>query len=287
VIASGAALYFSNCGGGGKSSSSSQSSTESEADAHAASQQFLSEQQDRSGRLFGNSASEYFAGVAEYRMIMSEAEVEAAVRKVADVLNSQFVGEKLVLVGILKGAFVFCSHLVRHLNRPYSLYFVEASSYKGQTQTDEIELLSRIVPEKFVGRRVILIDELLDNGATMHSMQNYLIEKLSMQKSNIVKCVLFSKANERRDKKLDADIVGVDDVPDLWLVGCGLDDNGTKRGWPVLYAKAKMAGIPRCADDAVFDADDAAERDAMYAKLRKSTAASLKAPITYVYNGAQ
>ena len=143
--------------------------------------------------------------------------------------------------------------------------------------------LSRIVPEKFVGRRVILIDELLDNGATMDSMKNYLVEKLSMEESNVVKCVLFSKANERRDPSFDADIVGVDHVPDLWLVGVGLDDNGTKRGWPVLYAKQKMDGIPRCSDDAVFDSDDAAERDAVYKKLRATVKEQLKKPITYTY----
>lgn len=121
---------------------------------------------------------------------MTRKEIELAVDKVAKYLNTNFVGEKLVLCGILKGAFIFitgttnvllfitysqsdgtigrlnskniaCSQLIslfshltdlcRKLTRPYSIYFVEASSYTGQQQSGKVELLSQIVPSKFEG----------------------------------------------------------------------------------------------------------------------------------------
>lgn len=236
---------------------------------------FLASQVDRRGQPLAASDSQYFAGVADYKVMMTAAEIEQALIKTADRINNDFVGEKIVLCCILKGAFVYACDLVKHLNRPYSLYFVEASSYKGQKQSDEVELLSRIVPEKFEGRRVILIDELLDNGETMDTMQNHLVKILGVDKSQIVKCVLFEKENPRRAEHLAADIVGIRDLPELWLVGYGLDDNGTKRGWPLLYAKKKADGIPPCPEDVIFD-DTQAGRD-MYATIRRKIAANIAA----------
>lgn len=230
-------------------------------------EQFLAAQTDRKGIFLHQSESDYFANVKNYKLVLSEAEIARAVQKVADHINTNFVGERIVICGILKGAFVFCTDLCRKLTRPYSIYFVEASSYKGQVQSDDVELLSRIVPEKFKGRRVILLDELLDNGATMHHMQNHLMKVLEMPRSQIVKCVLFSKENSRRAKDLDADIVGVGDIPELWLVGYGLDDDGTKRGWTHLFAKCKSAGVPVCAEDSIFNND--AEGQTMFKHIRK------------------
>ena len=83
--------------------------------------------------MLGASNSSYFEGVEDYKMVMTEEEVDMAVRKVAEVLNNKFKGEKIILVGILKGAFIFMAQLVRYLTRPYSIYFVEASSYRRET----------------------------------------------------------------------------------------------------------------------------------------------------------
>jgi hypoxanthine phosphoribosyltransferase len=245
---------------------------------------FLSVQCDRSGQSLLRSNSTYFGGVKNYKMIMTAAEIDAALQKVANCLNTQFVGEKIVICSILKGAYMFCGDLCRRLTRPYSLYFVEASSYAGQTQSDEVEVLSRIVPEKFNGRRIILLDELLDNGATMETMKQYLIKKLGIEADDVVKTVLFSKENDRRDSKLDADIVGIDDLPDLWLVGYGLDDDGTKRGWPVLFAKPKAPGIELGPDDIIFDESKGAEAERGHDVVRHKVRANLARPLGYRNN---
>jgi hypoxanthine phosphoribosyltransferase len=210
-------------------------------------------QVDRGGSALGASRSDYFEGVAGYKLILSEAEIDAGVAKVAHILNTQFVGEKIVLCGILKGAFVFMSDLVKKLERPYSIYFVEASSYSGQKQSDEIDLLSRIVPAKFAGRRVVLVDELLDNGHTMHTMAAHLMKTLEIPREQISTCVLFSKVSDTRPAEYGADICGIPDLPNVWLVGYGLDDNGTKRGWTELFAKPKIEGVPKCEADGIFE----------------------------------
>jgi len=156
-----------------------------------------------------------------------------------------------VLVGILKGAFMFMSDLCRAMTRPYSVYFVEASSYKeGRTQLASVEVSSDICKDKFVDpvtkdkHKIVLIDELLDNGKTMEDMKRHILDVLkdSHTEADILTVCLFSK--ERARECPEADVTGIPNLPDLWLVGYGLDDRGTKRGWTDLFAvpKVKIVG---------------------------------------------
>jgi len=234
---------------------------------------FLSIQEDHTGKLMKDSSSTYFNEVKSYKLIMTESELNRAVQRVAREIERQTVGEKIVLCGILKGAYVFLHDLSQQLNRPNSVYFVEASSYSGQEQSDGVELLSRIVASKFEGRKIVLVDELLDNGKTMDTMTQHLMKTLGVPRSNILTCVLMSKNRPQRPKHWDADIVGIADLPDVWLVGYGLDDNGTKRGWPMLFGKPKCAGVPLAAADAIFSGSE--EGAAMHASIRQRIKKSL------------
>ena len=119
------------------------------------------------------------------RILILLSQIEVGVQRVADEIERRFKGEKvrwdsdsdinavrpidshllikwlfshyaqIIICGILKGAFVFLTDLCRCLKRPYSCYFVEASSYSGQTQSGHVELLSRVVPSKFKGRKIV------------------------------------------------------------------------------------------------------------------------------------
>lgn len=245
---------------------------------------FLDSQMDRSSCGLGSSKSDYFEDVDKYKLVMTAKEIDAAVQRVADCINSdRFKGKKIVLCGILKGAFIFMTDLVRRLTRPYSVYFVEASSYKGQVQSETVEVLSEIVPEKFAGRHIVLVDELLDNGATMRSMLHHLMQKLNIPREDITTCVLFTKRNESRMLKepqsdWNADIAGVENLPDVWLVGYGLDDNGTKRGWVHLFAKPKASGVPCGPDDQIFDSEDPQTAAQTLRHMRADIQAKLRAP---------
>jgi len=156
-------------------------------------------------------------------------------------------GERIVLVGILKGVFMFLSDLCRALTRPYSVYFVEASSYKNaRQQAGSVEISSEMTDAKFFDattrapHKVVLVDELLDNGETMQQMKLHLLSKLSAThtEKDILTVCAFSKQRQRTAP--EADITGIPDLPDLWLVGYGLDDRGTKRGWSELFAVPKV-----------------------------------------------
>lgn len=214
-------------------------------------------------------------GCAElnWRILLTAAEIHAGVRQLAERINALYAppqAKPLVLVGILKGVFVFLADLSRHLRVPYSVYFLEASSYAGQ-ERGEVQFATSLAPSKLRGRQVLLLDELFDHGATMAAMKRALLSdaELGLAEADIRTCTLFIKESGTRLPR--PELVGLPCLPALWLVGYGLDDNGEKRGWTHLFACPKAAGVPRVAEDAIFD--DAAA----YRQLRSRLEAELGA----------
>jgi len=213
----------------------------------ARSRTFLTQQKDRNMQppLAG---SKYFQDDKGYRLVLTSEELAAGNRICARRIETWAKGERIILVGILKGAFMFMSDLCRCLQRPYSVYFVEASSYKdSRTQgAGGVEISTELAGAKFcdaVSRaphKVVLVDELLDNGKTMAVMKKHFLTALAAThtENDILTCCLMSKCRGREWP--DADITGIPDLPDLWLVGYGLDDRGTKRGWSELFAIPKV-----------------------------------------------
>ena len=225
---------------------------------------------------------------ADWRIIMTDVEIQQCVQKCADYINKNFVGKKIVVTCILKGAVYFFTDLTRKLTIPHSCYFVEASSYKDKhVQEEKVEILSKIIPAKFADRHVILIDELYDNGGTMNHIKEAIHTEGNVSYDKIFTCTLFKKSKDTfylhdgpdidadvRTKNIDADVrtknidtdvrtknkapdlVGIE-VPDMWLVGYGLDDQQEKRGWTYLFACPKMKDVPHSKDDIIFDFSEA------------------------------
>jgi len=192
--------------------------------------------------------------VNSWRLIMTDAEIQLCVDRVALHLNQKFrhSPKPVLLTAILKGVYVFLSDLTKRLTFNYSVYFLEASSYGHGQQQSEVKLLSQIDARKFVGRQVVLLDELFDNGTTLTGIRDLLLKNpdLQLTASDIFTCTLFTKRSGTNVRP--PDLVGVADLPPLWLVGYGLDDQGEKRGWPHLFACPKLPGIPKEPEDDVF-----------------------------------
>jgi hypoxanthine phosphoribosyltransferase len=182
---------------------------------------------------------------------MTETEIRTHVKTCAKALDEKFGGIPVIFVCILKGAAWFFADLTRELMMPnYTTYFVEASSYKNsQTQSETIEILSRIVPEKFVGRKVVLVDELYDNGTTMEHLKKAISEKAQVPYEDIMTCAVFKKNRSDSHTYLGTlDLYGTI-VPNVWLVGYGLDDQQKKRGFRHLFAVPKSDDMEKTEDD--------------------------------------
>lgn len=189
-----------------------------------------------------------------FKILLTDEALERGVQKLADDLNEKFKNhdKEIVIAGILKGVYVLMSDLTKKLTFPHSVYFIDASSYRGQVQ-EAIDIKKdighEITAQKFIGKTVILLDELFDKGATMDSVKNYLVNFLNVQE--VYTCVLFLKDLEKREYPLP-DFWKIK-VPNTWIFGYGLDLNGLCRGWNALYAIPKEDQGKNTKHDRIFE----------------------------------
>lgn len=188
-----------------------------------------------------------------WRELITPADIETIIDHLAKKINAKISGN-LVVACILKGAVYFTVDLTRKLQMPHSLYFIEASSYKDSQKQDssQVEILSNLNSKKFVGKNVLLLDELWDNGKTLANVKSKIME-LGVLETNITTCTLLLKPKNKTEYPLP-DIWGLE-VPNVWLVGYGLDDQQEKRQWTSVFAKPKIEGIPKHEDDKMFEND--------------------------------
>lgn len=186
-----------------------------------------------------------------WKLLVTMDEIGKANQRLADQINTQFKGKNLIIVCVLKGAVYFFVDLTRMLTVDHSQYFIEASSYKNaQTQSEEVELLSKIIPSKFENKTVLLLDELFDNGATMFHVKQKIIQTTTVKEEDIYTCTLFKKDKETNYPP--PDLFGLS-ICNVWVVGYGLDDKQTKRQWVNLYAVPKPPTMTKEEDDQLFE----------------------------------
>jgi hypoxanthine phosphoribosyltransferase len=183
----------------------------------------------------------------QWKKLISEQDINFFVQKVANHLNEkyEFANREIVMVCILKGAAYFFVDLTRKCTFQPSQYYLEVSSYKeGQIQ-DKIDILSILQPSKLTGKIVVIIDELFDNGDTILNVRDEVHKHANVPYEDIYTCTLFKK---RKDTKTRPDYYGVL-VPDVWLVGYGLDHIQKFRELTDLYACPKDDHLSKTEDD--------------------------------------
>ena len=155
---------------------------------------------------------------SEPRILFHRQEIEAAVNRLAGELNKDYQDKCPLLVGILKGVFMFMADLVRRLGFPLEVEFVRLSSYGGGTETSgEIEVVQELkVPVD--GRDILVIEDIVDTGLTTGFLIEYLRRK---NPASLRLCALADKPS-RRQVPITIDYLGFT-VPNKFLVGYGLD----------------------------------------------------------------
>jgi hypoxanthine phosphoribosyltransferase len=161
------------------------------------------------------------------RVLFSEERIRAGVDALAESVANAYRGREFTVVSVLKGSCVFASDLIRRLPIPLELSFVVASSYRERTTAGEIDLRYFPSPEELAGRSVLLVDDILDTGRTLH----FLSEKIMASGANdVATCVLFDKP-VRRQVEIEADFKCFE-IDDSFIVGYGLDFAGRYRNLP-------------------------------------------------------
>jgi hypoxanthine phosphoribosyltransferase len=155
------------------------------------------------------------------RVLLDEETIAARVRELAAQISADYAdvsASDLVLVGVLKGAFIFMADLARHLAVPHHVDFIALSSYnKGAVSNGAVRLIMD-TRSSVSGRHVLVIEDILDTGHTL----NYLLRTFrARHPASLRTCVLISKP-ERHQVQVPVDYLGFE-IPDVWVVGYGLD----------------------------------------------------------------
>ena len=163
------------------------------------------------------------------RMLISEDAIQGRVQEIAEEISQDY-GENsnLYIIGILKGAFIFLADLARELSIPHVVDFMAVSSYgKTASSSGEVRLVMDL-REPITDKHVLVVEDIVDSGQTL----NYLLKTLSGRKPASLKtCALVRKERDSLDIQLD--YLGFT-IPDVWVVGYGLDFADTYRTLPYI-----------------------------------------------------
>ncbi|MBO5417129.1 MAG: hypoxanthine phosphoribosyltransferase [Clostridia bacterium] len=163
------------------------------------------------------------------KVLVSKEELAEMVKKLGKKISEDYAGKELVVIGVLRGAFIFMADLVRELTVPVKLDFLVAKSYSGTTTTGEVKILKDI-DFSVEGKHVLIVEDIIDTGITL----GYLKKLFALRNAaSVAVCTAFDKPDRRLNEGLEVDYCGMT-VPNEFVVGYGLDYNDYMRNIPEL-----------------------------------------------------
>jgi hypoxanthine phosphoribosyltransferase len=152
------------------------------------------------------------------RVLITEAEIQQKLRELGDRITQDYAGADLLLIGVLKGAFVVMADLARHIRLPVETDFMAVASYGAATKTSGVVRILKDLDHDLEGRDVLLVEDIVDSGLTL----NYLLKNLRGRRpASLEVCALLKKTGIQR-VHLEVRYVGFEIPPDF-VIGYGLD----------------------------------------------------------------
>ena len=164
---------------------------------------------------------------SELRVLLSREEIAATVKRLAAEIKRDYLNKRPLLIGILKGSFMFMADLIRRLDLPLEVEFIRLSSYgKGTESSGKVRVMQGL-RSAVAGRDVLVIEDIVDTGLTTGYLLDYLRKKKPL---SLKLCALTDKPS-RRQVPVMIDYLGFT-VPNRFLVGYGLDFDEQYRNLP-------------------------------------------------------
>jgi len=161
------------------------------------------------------------------KILVDRQQIAEKVKELGKRISSDYKDKQLVVVGVLKGGFIFLADLMREITIPVDVDFISVSSYGSATESSGVVRIIKDLDVDITGKHVLIVEDLVDTGLTL----KHLKELLSTRKPLSVKiCTAFDKPS-RRKIEIDVDYDGIV-VPDEFIVGYGLDYAGKYRNLP-------------------------------------------------------
>ncbi len=162
--------------------------------------------------------------------MIGEPEIAARVSALAAEIDAAFAGtEKLMLVGLLRGSFVFIADLARRLASPVEIDFLEVSSYGNATESSREVRILKDLRDEIAGRDVLIVEDIVDTGHTLAHVVRLLATR---NPRRLEICALLDKPS-RRETAVEARWIGFS-IPDEFVVGYGIDYAQANRNLPYI-----------------------------------------------------
>lgn len=163
------------------------------------------------------------------QVLISEDQIQQRIKELAHQINTDYAGQQVVLVGVLKGAFMLMSDLARQIDLPLEFDFMAVSSYGSATKTSGVVRILKDLDYEITGRHVILVEDIIDSGLTL----NYLLKYLNGRKpTSLEVCALLRKAGIQQ-VELEVKYEGFE-IPPEFVIGYGLDHEQRYRNLPYI-----------------------------------------------------
>ncbi len=161
--------------------------------------------------------------------LITEDEIALRIHALGNAITQDFENEDLVVICVLKGAFMFCSDLIKKINRPLSLEFISLSSYGDATHSSGSVRLEMDITADIEGKNVLIVEDIVDSGLTIKT----LMELLALRNPKSVKLASLLFKPSKLKHKVSIDYLGFE-IEDKFVIGYGLDYAGRYRELPYI-----------------------------------------------------
>lgn len=168
--------------------------------------------------------------ITKLKPCISEEVIQKRVKEMAEEISALYKGQPLVVICVLKGAFLFFSDLVKHLTCEPELDFVRLASYGQSSKSSRTITFTKDVEIPLEGKHVLIVEDIVDTG---HSM-DFLFRQLQARGVRSLRLAVLLDKNERREVPVTAHFVGFT-LPSGFVVGYGLDYAERYRELPAIY----------------------------------------------------
>lgn len=165
-----------------------------------------------------------------FHQYITENEIQIRINEIVTELSTKFHDKNPVFVVVLRGAFMFASDILKKFNHPCEIEFVKLSSYTGMESSGKINVSLELKEEVIKNRNIIILEDIVDSGLTM----DFFIHYVQGMKPASVCLASFLYKPQKLQKQIHIDIVGFT-IPDLFVVGYGLDYDGEGRNLSAVY----------------------------------------------------
>ena len=160
--------------------------------------------------------------ISELKVLFSEEEIQTRIKELADEMNKFYAGSEVIAICVLKGAVMFATDLVKHLDMPLQMEFIRLSSYgSGTVSSGKVHAVDISLPD-LNDKNVLIIEDIVDTGLTAEFLLNFINNNFKTKSTKF--CSLLDKKITRKTE-IEPDYYGFE-VDDKFVVGYGLDYNG-------------------------------------------------------------